>query len=91
MAKIVFGFSLAWLLVPGYAIAGILTWCSTEEFVDIAWDSAGCVPPPASGCRIFPQNPNDPLPDLPGTCFQTGARARPRRRRHGQELVPVEA
>jgi len=48
VAKIVFGFSLAWLLVPGYAIAAILTWFSTEEFVNIAWDSAGVTTGPVT-------------------------------------------
>ncbi|EIJ34174.1 DUF1538 domain-containing protein [Thiothrix nivea] len=41
VAKIVFGLPLAWLLVPGYLLAAILTFFSSEEFVNIAWDSAG--------------------------------------------------
>ncbi len=39
--KIVYNIPIAWLIVPGYAIAVVLTWLSSEEFVNIAWDSAG--------------------------------------------------
>ena len=39
--KIIFGISLAWFLLPLYSLALVLTWLSTEEFVNIAWDSAG--------------------------------------------------
>jgi hypothetical protein len=48
VAKIIFGFSIAWLLVPGYTLAVILTWFSTEEFVNIAWDSAGVTTGPVT-------------------------------------------
>ncbi|MBF0633417.1 MAG: DUF1538 domain-containing protein [Nitrospinae bacterium] len=41
MLKIITGVPLAYLLIPGYALALILTVFSTEEFVNIAWDSAG--------------------------------------------------
>lgn len=41
LAKLIFDLSLAWLLIPGYLLAVILTYLSTEEFVNIAWDSAG--------------------------------------------------
>ena len=39
--KIVYGIPIVWLVIPGYVIAVILTWLSSEEFVNIAWDSAG--------------------------------------------------
>ena len=39
--KIIFNIPLGYLLIPFYAIAVILTYFSTEEFVNIAWDSAG--------------------------------------------------
>ncbi len=39
--KIIFNLPLAWLLLPLYSFALCLTWLSTEEFVNIAWDSAG--------------------------------------------------
>jgi hypothetical protein len=48
VAKIVFGFALAWLLLPGYLLAVILTYFSSEEFVDIAWDSAGVTTGPVT-------------------------------------------
>ena len=41
LAKIVFQLPLAWLIIPGYGLAVALTWFSSEEFVNIAWDSAG--------------------------------------------------
>ncbi|MBF0357743.1 MAG: DUF1538 domain-containing protein [Magnetococcales bacterium] len=41
LAKIVFNISLPVMLIPAYAIAIVLTALSTEEFVNIAWDSAG--------------------------------------------------
>lgn len=39
--KIIFNLPLALLLLPLYSFALLLTWFSTEEFVNIAWDSAG--------------------------------------------------
>ena len=33
--------NLVYLLVPLYVLAMVLTFFSTEEFVNIAWDSAG--------------------------------------------------
>ena len=48
VAKIVFGFSIAWLLVPGYLLGVVFTWLSTEEFVNIAWDSAGVTTGPVT-------------------------------------------
>lgn len=41
VAKLVFGLPLVWLVVPPYLIAVVLTVFSTEEFVNVAWDSAG--------------------------------------------------
>jgi hypothetical protein len=41
IAKIIFDIPLGYLLLPFYTIAVILTYFSTEEFVNIAWDSAG--------------------------------------------------
>jgi len=41
VAKIVFDLALAWLLVPGYALALAMTLLSSEEYVNLAWDSAG--------------------------------------------------
>lgn len=39
--KLIFNLPLVWLILPGYLLALVLTFFSTEEFVNIAWDSAG--------------------------------------------------
>lgn len=41
VVKLIFEIPLAYLLLPLYTLALILTFFSTEEFVNIAWDSAG--------------------------------------------------
>ena len=41
LARIIFDLPLAWLLLPTYLLAVLLTMLSSEEFVNIAWDSAG--------------------------------------------------
>lgn len=41
VAKLIFDIPLVWLILPGYIVAIVLTYFSTEEFVNIAWDSAG--------------------------------------------------
>ncbi|MGB5426651.1 MAG: DUF1538 domain-containing protein, partial [Gammaproteobacteria bacterium] len=41
VAKLIFDLPLVWLILPGYLLAMVLTFFSTEEFVNIAWDSAG--------------------------------------------------
>ena len=41
LAKMIFDLPLVWLLLPGYLLALVLTFFSTEEFVNVAWDSAG--------------------------------------------------
>jgi len=41
VAKLIFDLPLVWLILPGYLLAIVLTFFSTEEFVNIAWDSAG--------------------------------------------------
>jgi hypothetical protein len=41
VAKIVWNIPLVWLLVPPYAVLLLITAFSTEEFVNIGWDSAG--------------------------------------------------
>jgi len=46
--KIIFNIPLGWLLIPSYIIAVILTYFSTEEFVNIAWDSAGVTTGPVT-------------------------------------------
>lgn len=41
VSKIVFDLPLAWLLIPSYLFAVLLTLFSTESYVNVAWDSAG--------------------------------------------------
>ncbi len=41
VTKIVLDIPLAWILVPSYIILMVITKLSTEEFVNIGWDSAG--------------------------------------------------
>ena len=41
VAKLIFDLPLVWLILPGYLVAIVLTFFSTEEFVNVAWDSAG--------------------------------------------------
>jgi hypothetical protein len=48
VAKIAFALPLVWLLLPLYAAAIVLTAVSSEEFVNIAWDSAGVTTGPVT-------------------------------------------
>lgn len=48
IAKILFEIDLATLLIPLYLIALGLTYFSTEEFVNVAWDSAGVTTGPVT-------------------------------------------
>jgi hypothetical protein len=41
VAKIAFGLDLWYLLVPPYLILMLITYLSSEEFVNFGWDSAG--------------------------------------------------
>ncbi|MGD8589447.1 MAG: DUF1538 domain-containing protein [Chromatiales bacterium] len=41
LVKLIFDLPLIWLILPGYLIAAVLTFFSSEEFVNVAWDSAG--------------------------------------------------
>lgn len=46
--KIIYSIPIAYIVVPGYLIAIVLTYLSTEEFVNIAWDSAGVTTGPVT-------------------------------------------
>lgn len=48
VAKIIFDWPIVYLLVPGYMLAIALTVMSNEEFVNIAWDSAGVTTGPVT-------------------------------------------
>ena len=39
--KLIYGFHIMYILIPGYTLGLILTLLSTEEFVNVGWDSAG--------------------------------------------------
>ncbi|MBF0183369.1 MAG: DUF1538 domain-containing protein [Magnetococcales bacterium] len=41
LLKLIFDLPIFWMLLPGYVVAIVLTYFSSEEFVNIAWDSAG--------------------------------------------------
>ncbi len=41
VARIIWNVPLVWFLIPPYVLLLLLTWLSTEEFVNIGWDSAG--------------------------------------------------
>jgi hypothetical protein len=46
--KIIYHLDIAYLLIPLYAVALVMTWFSTEEFVNVAWDSAGVTTGPVT-------------------------------------------
>lgn len=48
VTKIIFNIPIAYLLIPGYLLALGLTWISTEEYVNVAWDSAGVTTGPVT-------------------------------------------
>jgi uncharacterized membrane protein (DUF2068 family) len=48
VAKIIFEIPISYLVVPGYLIAIGLTYASNEEYVNIAWDSAGVTTGPVT-------------------------------------------
>lgn len=48
VVKIVFGIPLAWLLLPAYGVALLMTLLASEEYVNLAWDSAGVTTGPVT-------------------------------------------
>tara|TARA_B100000315_G_scaffold106854_1_gene98014 strand:+ start:3818 stop:5557 length:1740 start_codon:yes stop_codon:yes gene_type:complete len=46
--KIIYEIPISYLLIPGYLLAIVLTVLSTEEFVNVAWDSAGVTTGPVT-------------------------------------------
>ena len=48
VARIIYDWPLVWLILPGYLLAVVLTYVSSEEFVNIAWDSAGVTTGPVT-------------------------------------------
>jgi hypothetical protein len=41
LLKLIYAIPLVYLILPGYGVALLLTMISSEEFVNVAWDSAG--------------------------------------------------
>lgn len=48
VTKLIFDYNLLYILVPGYVLALVLTTMSSEEFVNIGWDSAGVTTGPVT-------------------------------------------
>lgn len=48
VAKIIFDLPVAWLLLPSYMLALLMTIFSGEEYVNLAWDSAGVTTGPVT-------------------------------------------
>ncbi|NCW78832.1 MAG: DUF1538 domain-containing protein [Oxalobacteraceae bacterium] len=48
VTKLIFGYNLLYILIPGYIIGVVLTAMSSEEFVNIGWDSAGVTTGPVT-------------------------------------------
>ncbi len=46
--KIIYGIPMAYMILPGYGLAVLLTALSSEEFVNVAWDSAGVTTGPVT-------------------------------------------
>lgn len=53
LLRIVYEISILYLLVPGYALAVILTWLSSKEFVAIAIDSGGVATGPLANTFLL--------------------------------------
>jgi hypothetical protein len=46
--KVIYGWNLVYLLVPGYLLLLVVTYLSSEEFVNVGWDSAGVTTGPVT-------------------------------------------
>lgn len=46
--KIIYDLPIGWLLIPGYLVTLVLTYLASEEFVNVAWDSAGVTTGPVT-------------------------------------------
>jgi len=46
--RIIYGWSLPALLIPTYLVLLVVTYFSSEEFVNVAWDSAGVTTGPVT-------------------------------------------
>jgi hypothetical protein len=48
VVKLIFALPLWWFLLPGYMVALLMTWASSEAFTNVAWDSAGVTTGPVT-------------------------------------------
>ncbi|MCB0391006.1 MAG: DUF1538 domain-containing protein [Bdellovibrionales bacterium] len=48
VVKLIFDLQLMYILIPGYLFLILLTYLSTEEFVNVGWDSAGVTTGPVT-------------------------------------------
>jgi hypothetical protein len=46
--KVIYGWNLAYFLIPGYVLLLVVTHLSSEEFVNVGWDSAGVTTGPVT-------------------------------------------
>jgi hypothetical protein len=46
--KVIYGWPLSYLLIPGYLLLLVVTHLSSEEFVNVGWDSAGVTTGPVT-------------------------------------------
>lgn len=46
--KVIYGWNLVYFLVPGYLLLMVVTYLSSEEFVNVGWDSAGVTTGPVT-------------------------------------------
>ncbi|HLA79857.1 MAG TPA: DUF1538 domain-containing protein [Vicinamibacteria bacterium] len=46
--KVIFGWNLLYFLIPGYLLLLVVTYFSSEEFVNVGWDSAGVTTGPVT-------------------------------------------
>ena len=54
MARVLTGFSIYWVVIPGYIIAVVLAFFTPKIFVGIAFDSGGVVSGPMSSSFLLP-------------------------------------
>jgi membrane protein DedA with SNARE-associated domain len=46
--KVIYGWQLPYILIPGYLLLLVVTYLSSEEFVNVGWDSAGVTTGPVT-------------------------------------------
>jgi hypothetical protein len=46
--KVIYGWQLVYFLIPGYLVLLVVTYLSSEEFVNVGWDSAGVTTGPVT-------------------------------------------